>query len=335
MTETAQAPTASDDELFDVRLAAHDRVLHARSLGTLQVNVGKLCNQACKHCHVDAGPHRDAEEDNLGEDVARLIMQKLDQGIFETLDLTGGAPELNPWFRPLVEHARARDVHVIDRCNLSVLFVEGQEDLAEFLARHRVEVVASLPFYSESRTDRQRGRGVFDASVRGLIQLNALGYGVEEALRLNLVYNPVGAYLPADQAQLEREFKERLQADWGIRFHGLYALANLPVSRFLDWLRKSGNLDAYREKLETAFNPRAADEVMCRDLISVGPDGSLYDCDFNQMLELEVHGGKRHLRDLDRGLERRRIRTGRHCFGCTAGAGSSCGGAVAADPAAT
>lgn len=331
---TVQELTTRDPEhAFDAALAQHGKhPLHARSLATLQVNVGKLCNQACGHCHVDAGPHQTGADVNMSRQTAELVVETLRQGICQTLDITGGAPELNPNFRFLVREARKLGLHVMDRCNLTVLFVAGQEDLAEFLAAHEVEIVASLPYYTQERTDRQRGRGVFDGSIRGLQLLNAIGYGAEGGpLLLNLVYNPVGAYLPGPQDELERDYKRRLMADWGVRFNQLYALANLPIRRFLDYLTRTGNEASYRAKLERAFNPAAADEVMCRDLISVGPDGTLYDCDFNQMLELGLVGPRRHLRDFARELASRRIATGRHCFGCTAGAGSSCGGATIKD----
>ncbi|MFQ5504677.1 MAG: arsenosugar biosynthesis radical SAM (seleno)protein ArsS [Planctomycetota bacterium] len=314
---------------FDLRLQGADRYpLRARSLQTLQVNLGRLCNQRCAHCHVGAGPERTGAKDNMGSEVAELVVRTLRSHAFATLDLTGGAPELNPNFRYLVTEARGLGLQVIDRCNLTVLFVPGQEDLPEFLAEHGVEVTASLPYYTERRTDTQRGSGVFGQSIKALRRLNALGYG--DRLPLNLVYNPCGAYLPGPQEELEEDFRQRLLRDHGIRFSRLLVLANMPIRRFLDYLELSGNEGMYRRRLEAAFNPRAADEVMCRDLISVGPDGTLYDCDFNQMLELGL-ARKLNLRDFDAALAERRIVTGRHCFGCTAGAGSSCGGAVVKD----
>jgi radical SAM/Cys-rich protein len=322
----AAPPAAS----FDDMLGRHGRSpLRARTLTTLQVNVGKLCNQACAHCHVDAGPHQRSAAVNMQPETAALVVATLRTGVFANLDLTGGAPELNASFRSLVVAARALGVHVMDRCNLTVLLVPGQEDLAEFLAGHQVEIVASLPFYAAERTDAQRGRGTFEASIRALRRLNALGYGAgDPRLRLDLVYNPVGCYLPANQADLERDFKQQLQERWGIRFDRLFALANLPIHRFLDYLRRTGNEERYRRRLEQAFNPLAADGVMCRDLISVGPDGTLYDCDFNQQVGLPLRGPRRHLRDFAAELGQREIATARHCFGCTAGAGSSCGGAT-------
>ena len=318
---------------FDEKLRAHDLdPLRAVEVTTLQVNVGKLCNQACRHCHVDAGPHQTGADVNMGVEVVEHVVAALRQGDIRTVDLTGGAPELNPHFRRLAREARALGVHVIDRCNLSVLFVPGQEDLAAFLAEQEVEVVASLPFYSKDRTDRQRGSGVFDKSIEALRLLNSLGYGDgRSGLLLNLVYNPVGAYLPAEQAQLEADYKRELDRLFGIRFDHLYCITNMPIARFLGWLRRSGNEERYMQTLLDAFNPLAAETVMCRNLISIGPDGTIYDCDFNQMLGLTVTGATpRNIRGFDiHSLARRQIVTGDHCLGCTAGAGSSCGGAVA------
>jgi radical SAM/Cys-rich protein len=306
--------------------------LAARGVTTLQVNLGKHCNQACRHCHVDAGPHQTGADVNMGERVAAEVRRVLRTGAVSTLDLTGGAPELNPHFRGLVRDARALGIHVIDRCNLSILLEPGNEDLAHFLAEQRVEIVASLPFYSQDRTDRQRGAGAFERSVTALLLLNALGYGESTCgLELNLVCNPVGAYLPGDQRELEADFKRELQRRFGIRFDRLFCLTNMPIARFADWLERSGNAAGYMERLADAFNPGAVANVMCRDLISVGPDGTIYDCDFNQMLGLPVvAGAPRNIREFDAGrLAERRVVTGDHCLGCTAGAGSSCRGAVA------
>ena len=329
---------AGATDRFTERLVASGiEPLRARGVTTLQVNVGKLCNQACKHCHVDAGPHQRDAAVNMGAAVVDDVLRALRRGGIGTLDVTGGAPELNPQFRRLVAGARALGVHVIDRCNLSVLFEPGQEDLADFLAQHRVEITASLPFYTAERTDRQRGGGVFDRSVAGLRRLNALGYGDgRSGLVLNLVYNPVGAYLPPAQASVEADFRRELQQRCGVTFDRLFCITNMPIARFLEWLRRSGNEEGYMQALLAAFNPAAAANVMCRDLVSVGPDGTLYDCDFNQMLALPLAAQApddvripTHVRDLDVArLARRRIATGDHCLGCTAGAGSSCGGAV-------
>jgi radical SAM/Cys-rich protein len=248
------------------------------------------------------------------------------------VDITGGAPELNPDFRWLVEQCRARGRHVIDRCNLTVLELPSQRDLVAFLADHQVEVVCSLPHYRAPNTDRQRGEGVYDKSIAALRRLNAAGYGGGRSeLRLVLVTNPVGAYLPGSQASLEAEWKRELLRLHGIRFDALYCLANMPISRFLEWLIESGNLQAYMDHLVAAFNPGAVRGLMCRNTLSVGWDGRLYDCDFNQMLELETTLAPRHIAEFDAAtLDGRPIVVGRHCFGCTAGAGSSCGGATVA-----
>lgn len=322
--------TEKAQNAFDAQLQAHGLgALHAAAPTTLQVNVGKLCNQACRHCHVDAGPHRTSEADNMGDGMIDAVRKLVDSGRFDTIDLTGGAPELNPRFRELASAARAAGLRVIDRCNLSVLFEPGQEDLADFLAREGIEVTASLPFYHKGPTDRQRGAGVFDKSIEGLRLLNERGYGDgRSGLEINLVYNPAGAFLPGDQAQLEADFKRELQRLFDIRFDHLFCITNMPIRRYLDWLRKSGQEERYMESLVNAFNPTAVDGVMCRSLLSIGPDGTIYDCDFNQMLELPVTAGaSRRIQDFDyESLSGRRIVTGDHCLGCTAGAGSSCGG---------
>lgn len=297
-------------------------------LEVLQINVGKLCNQTCRHCHVDAGPDR---REMMTRETMALCLAALDQSSIPTVDITGGAPELNPEFRWLVAECRARGRHVIDRCNLTVLELASQQDLAGFLADHQVEVVCSLPHYRAPNTDRQRGAGVYEKSIAALRRLNALGYGSgTSGLRLVLVTNPVGAFLPGSQASLEGEWKRELWRLHGIRFDALYGITNMPISRFLEWLIDSGNLEGYMERLVTAFNPAAVSGLMCRNTLSVGWDGRLYDCDFNQMLELEVaSGAPQHIRDFQvQALESRPIHVGRHCFGCTAGAGSSCGGAT-------
>jgi radical SAM/Cys-rich protein len=316
---------------FDHRLREHGLgPLHAVELSTLQVNLGKLCNQACRHCHVDAGPHQTAPSVNMGPAVVDRILAVLRQGRIACVDITGGAPELNPHFRELVREARALGLRVIDRCNLSVLFADDQADLAGFLAAQAVEITASLPFYHRGPTDRQRGAGVFEVSIRGLRLLNEHGYGRDPRRCLNLVYNPAGAFLPGDQAALEADFKRELDRQFGIRFDRLYCITNMPIRRFLDWLERSGNRARYEQALLDAFNPAAVPGVMCRSLVSVGPDGVLYDCDFNQMLGLPTdRSAPRHVADFDQdALATRRIVTGDHCLGCTAGAGSSCGGAL-------
>ena len=303
--------------------------LAATGITVFQINVGKLCNQTCHHCHVDAGPDR---KEIMTRETAELSMRALARTEIPTLDITGGAPELNPNFRWLVEQARALGRHVMDRCNLTVLLLPAQADLAEFLARHRVEVVASLPYFRAEQTDAQRGLGVFDKSIEALRKLNALGYGREgTGLMLNLIYNPVGAFLPPKQEAIEAQFKRELERVSGVVFNRLYTITNMPISRFLEFLLQSENYAGYMERLANAFNPAAAAGVMCRYTLSVGWDGTLYDCDFNQMLELPIgFGAPRHIRDFDpAALDRRRIETANHCYGCTAGAGSSCGGTTA------
>ncbi|MBH0190755.1 MAG: radical SAM/Cys-rich domain protein [Nitrospira sp.] len=314
---------------FDLRLnQAGLFPLRATGITVMQLNVGKLCNQTCRHCHVDAGPDR---IESMSRETAALCLAALAQTDIPTVDITGGAPELNPNFRWLVEQARGLGRHVMDRCNLSVLLLPSQADLAEFLAGHRVEIVASLPSYRAGQTDAQRGNGIFEKSLEGLRLLNRFGYGrPDSGLTLNLVYNPVGAFLPPKQEAIEAQFKKELRARHGIEFNRLYTITNMPISRFLEFLVESGNYEQYMTRLANAFNPIAAAGVMCRHTLSVGWDGRLYDCDFNQMLELPVdHGAPSHIRDFDLvQLHQRRIVTKNHCYGCTAGAGSSCGGAV-------
>ncbi|MFN2502254.1 MAG: arsenosugar biosynthesis radical SAM (seleno)protein ArsS [Pyrinomonadaceae bacterium] len=312
---------------FDERLGG--RELRPFAIDTLQVNVGKLCNQACKHCHVDASPKR--AEIMSGETIDECL-RVLRECQIPTLDITGGAPELNPCFRRFVAEARKVGVKILVRHNLTVMFEDGQSDLPEFFAEKRVEVICSLPYFLQQQTDAQRGNGVFDKSIEGLKRLNSVGYGVEEGLVLNLVYNPVGAFLPPEQAQIEADFKRELVSRYGITFNNLYTITNMPIARFLDWLRRSGNEEAYMRKLVDAFNPATLSGLMCRNSISVDWTGRLYDCDFNQMLDIQVEAaGTETIYDFEIGkLAARRIATADHCFGCTAGAGSSCGGAVAA-----
>ena len=316
---------------FDRHLARADLVpLRASGIEVFQINVGKLCNQTCAHCHVDAGPTR---TEVMTPETAQLCLDVLARTDIPTVDITGGAPELCPSFEALVRGARHLGRRVIDRCNLTVLALPRSEHLPAFLAENQVEVVASLPHYRSLSTDRQRGEGVFERSIEGLVRLNAVGYGREgSGLRLVLVTNPVGAFLPgASQAAMLAEWKRELSRLHGIEFDDLYTITNMPISRFLDWLIASGNLEGYLQKLVDAFNPAAAAGVMCRNTLSVGWDGTLYDCDFNQMLELPVGFRQpRRLEEFDLALlDRRRIVTNRHCFGCTAGAGSSCGGQTA------
>jgi len=302
------------------------RPLCATGIEVLQLNVGRLCNQTCAHCHVDAGPHR---TEVMSRATSELCMDVLARTSIPTVDITGGAPELCPSFEYLVEESRRLGRHVIDRCNLTVLALARCAHLPRFLAEHAVEVVCSLPHYRRPATDAQRGAGVFERSLDGLRKLNALGYGRgEPRLRLVLVTNPVGAWLPGGQASLAAEWKRELARRHGVHFDDLYTITNMPISRYLEWLARTGNLAAYLQRLVAAFNPAAAAGVMCRRILSVGWRGDLYDCDFNQMLELGVgRGAPRHLREFDlEALATRRIVTGRHCFGCTAGRGSSCGG---------
>jgi radical SAM/Cys-rich protein len=314
-------------EFDDAAKSAGAWPLTPRTPTTLQINIGKLCNQTCRHCHVDAGPDR---REVMSRETMTQCLAALASTSIPTVDITGGAPELNPDFRWLVKEVRALGRHVMDRCNLTVITTAGHGDLPEFFAQHRVEVVASLPHYRATNTDIQRGEGVYEKSIAALKRLNEAGYGDgRSGLRLVLVTNPVGAYLPPAQASLEAEWKRELQRLHGVTFDALYCIANMPISRYLEWLEESGNLEGYMERLVNAFNPATMEGLMCRETLSVGWDGRLYDCDFNQMLDLEVAGTSRHIRDFDlSGLTRRSIVVGRHCFGCTAGAGSTCGGSI-------
>lgn len=294
-----------------------------------QVNLGKMCNQTCRHCHVDAGPDR---KEIMTKETMQACLDALAKTQIPTVDLTGGAPEMNPGFRWFVEEIKKLDRHVMVRCNLTIILANKKyNDLPEFYKKHRVEVISSLPFYSKERTDRQRGTGVFDLSVKALHMLNEVGYGREGTnLKLNLVYNPAGAFLPPPQKALESEFKKELKEHFDIDFNDLFVITNMPINRYLDYLLVSGNYEDYMTKLIHAFNPAAAKGVMCRNTISVGWDGYLYDCDFNQMLGMKV-GCKNceHISQFDeKALNRREIMLGQHCYGCTAGAGSSCGGQV-------
>jgi len=297
---------------------------------TLQINVGYRCNQSCVHCHVAAGPNRTEE---MAADVADLVLAVLERRNIGTLDITGGAPELNPHFRRLVSGARGMGVRVIDRCNLTILHEPGQEDLGAFLAREEVEIIASLPCYLESNVEAQRGKGVFDASIRALHKLNALGYGRDGSnLVLNLVYNPQGPSLPPPQAELEADYRRVLGEQYGVTFNSLYTLANMPIQRFGAILLSKRQFDGYLALLQSAHQDANLEGVMCRSLISVDYRGHLYDCDFNQMLDLPLSGRRRerlHLADLLNGdLAGHPIRVAGHCYGCTAGQGSSCGGAL-------
>jgi len=301
--------------------------------GTLQINLGKLCNQACHHCHVDAGPKR---KEQMDEKTAHRLIELLEASPeTHTVDITGGAPELNANFRYLVTEARKLGKKVIERCNLSILFEPGQETLAQFLAKQQVEITASLPCYSQENVDKQRGKGIFDKSIRGLQMLNKLGYGQKRSgLDLHLVYNPGGAFLPPDQAQLELAYKKKLLEDFGIVFNNLFTITNLPISRFRKSLERNNQLQDYMQLLEENYNAATLESLMCKFQISVGWQGHLYDCDFNQMLELPAEVAGKHqptIWDIESlgELNLKNIALENHCYGCTAGAGSSCAGTLA------
>lgn len=301
-------------------------ILRPTGLDVFQVNVGKMCNQVCKHCHVDAGPDR---KEIMTRETMQACLDAIRDTDISTVDLTGGAPEMNPDFRWFVEELTAMGKKVMVRCNLTIILAHKKyHDLPDFFKKHQVELVSSLPYFAARRTDAQRGEGVFEKSIKALQLLNEVGYGKSgSGLILNLVYNPSGAFLPADQAGLEQEFKNKLKEGWDIQFNELFAITNLPVSRFLEYLVASKNYEDYMQELANAFNPAAALGVMCRNTISVGWDGYLYDCDFNQMLEMKVAANGQHISEFDiDSLTKRAIRINQHCYGCTAGAGSSCGG---------
>lgn len=310
---------------FDQKLQEHGLKLVRAPLTTLQVNLGRVCNQACRHCHVDAAPWR---TESMSREVLEHLFAWIGTHRPSVVDITGGAPELNPSFRELVRKSREVGCRVMDRNNLTILWEPGQEDLADFLASHEVEIVASLPCYSPENVNRQRGNGVFDKSIRALQKLNELGYGT--VLPLHLVYNPLGAKLPGPQAELEADYKEVLLREFGIRFHHLYTLTNQPIARFAESLREENRLEEYMALLLEAFNPGTVAGLMCRDTLSVDYQGRLFDCDFNQMLELPMAGkSSRFLWDVSAAeLENQSIQTGDHCLACTAGAGSSCTGTV-------
>jgi radical SAM/Cys-rich protein len=315
---------------FDRHLGSVDLApLRATGIDVFQINVGRVCNQTCIHCHVDAGPDR---TESMSHATAETCMRVLAATDIPTVDITGGAPEMCPEFRYLVEESRRLGRHVMDRCNLTILMSRPFADLPAFFAAHQVEVVCSLPHYRRVGTDKQRGDGVFELSIEALRRLNAVGYGKPgSGLKLVLVTNPVGAFLPSGQRSMEAEWKREMKRLHDVEFDALYSITNMPISRYLEWLGATGNLDGYLQTLVSAFNGDAAKRVMCRNTLSVGWDGRLFDCDFNQMLDLEVgFDAPRHIDEFDLdALVGRRIVTGRHCFGCTAGAGSSCGGATA------
>jgi len=314
-----------------VRLLGDFPEIRRGRLTTVQANLGYVCNQTCFHCHVNAGPNR---KEVMQRETIEDILTFIGRAGIETLDLTGGAPELNPNFRHLVASAHALGVDVLDRCNLTVLSQPGQEDLAEFLAQHRVTVIASLPCYLEENVDAQRGDGVFEGSLAGLRRLNALGYGRPgSGLELNLVYNPQGPQLPPPQDSLEAAYHEQLQKHYGVVFTRLFTIANMPINRFAKTLARKGEYTSYMQTLRLAHQDVNLEHVMCRSLVSVDWQGFLYDCDFNQMLHIPLGAGgrpRRHIRDLEPlSLVDTPIAVADHCYGCTAGQGSSCGGALA------
>ena len=311
---------------FDEQLAAHGQTLYRGELRTLQLNIGRKCNQACRHCHVDAAPWR---TEMLDKTTARKIGQWIEKQTPEVVDITGGAPELSPHFRYLVETSRAANCHVIDRNNLTIIHEPDFEWLPRFLAQNQVEVIASLPCYDPENVTRQRGAGVYEKSISSLRQLNDFGYG--KTLPLNLVYNPVGPTLPPSQSELEEDYRQSLLENHGITFSNLYVLTNQPIARFADDLRQQGKWDDYLELLANSFNPTAVETVMCRNTLSVDHQGRLAECDFNQMLGLHLGDGRpMRLWDINlKSLRQRPIRTGDHCLACTAGDGSSCTGALA------
>ncbi|WP_413431679.1 arsenosugar biosynthesis radical SAM (seleno)protein ArsS [Crateriforma spongiae] len=315
--------------LFKQKLREHEiEPLTASGIQVLQINVGKVCNQTCTHCHVNAGPTR---RESMSRETAEAVIDVLSRTDIPTLDITGGAPEMNPSFRWLVEQAHALGRRIIDRCNLTILMAGGFKDLPEFLAKHNVEVVASLPCYLEENCDRQRGDGVFRRSIDALKRLNSLGYGMSNSNRvLSLVYNPTGLSLPPDQKKLEVDYRQQLRTRYGIEFTNLHTITNLPISRFLDDLLKQDRLEEYLQLLIDNFNVATVDGLMCRSMVSVDWQGRLFDCDFNQMLDMELRGEcPRTIHDFDISkLANREIMTGRHCFACTAGCGSSCQGPI-------
>lgn len=313
---------------FASKLSEHNIDLKRTGVETLQINLGKLCNQACHHCHVEAGPLR--TEIMQEATIDRLIELMKKTPSLKTIDLTGGAPEMNPHFKKLVTAARTLGLEVIDRCNLTIFFEENFQEIPQFLKEQRVHVVASLPCYTKDNVDKQRGRGVFDKSIQGLKKLNDLGFGIEgTGLILDLVYNPGGAFLPGDQLKLEADYKRELKQFFNLDFNHLYTITNMPIKRFLDDLHRQGKFESYMTLLVNNFNLKAVNTVMCKELISIGWDGKVYDCDFNQMLEMPAPSRKTiwDVQNLDQ-FSDHPIALADHCYGCTAGAGSSCGGAL-------
>lgn len=321
-----------DEPKFSEKLATSGLFpLKPTALEIFQMNLGKMCNQVCKHCHVDAGPDR---KEIMTRSTLETCLKMISQNDFHTVDLTGGAPEMNPEFRWFVSEVRKAnaDIKIIVRCNLTIILAnKSYHDLPQFFKENRVEVVSSLPFFEAARTDAQRGEGVFEKSIKALQMLNEVGYGKSKDLMLNLVYNPSGAFMPNSQEELERLFKDKLSSEYGVVFNQLFTITNLPISRFLNYLIQSDNLEDYLNELVNAYNPAAAANVMCRNTLSIGWDGWIYDCDFNQMLDLKVScSGANHIDQYhSQQLLDRNIIVNQHCYGCTAGSGSSCGGTVA------
>jgi radical SAM/Cys-rich protein len=315
---------------FAQRIHLNGKDFNRHGIDVLQVNMGKYCNLACIHCHVESGPNR---TELMSRETVDAVLGFLGRTNIPTVDITGGAPELNPTFDYLVESSVGLGRHVMDRCNLTVIFEPGKDYLPEFFKRHRVELVCSLPCYSEENVDRQRGKGTFELSIRALQIFNELGYGQSESgLVLNLVYNPVGPHLPPPQDQLEQDYKRILKEKFGIIFNRLYCLSNMPITRYATHLKLLGEYEQYRELLERSFNPSTLDQVMCRNLVSIGWEGTIYDCDFNQMLDLPIRDAEGKALNISMlsvdQVQHLPVTVGDHCYACTAGSGSSCGGAL-------
>jgi len=314
---------------FDERLKQDGTYpLKASGISVFQLNLGRLCNQACKHCHVEASPDR---TELMSKEVINLCLDILAKSDIPIVDITGGAPEMHPMYCELVAKVSAMGKKVMTRCNLTICTEEGYEDMPSFYKKHSVEVLASLPYFKKEETDKTRGRGVYDKSIEALKKLNEIGYGIDGSeLMLHLVYSPAGLYFPPSQQALEVDFKRELDARHGISFNSLYSMLNMPIGRFAQFLKRSSNYGAYMKKLESAYNLSAASNVMCKNMLSVDWQGHLYDCDFNQMLDIKVnHGAPSHISKFNSEvLKNREIMVGSHCYGCTAGSGSSCGGAT-------
>ena len=325
MSENVRLAETTSVPAFETKIKDEEVKYTLESLDVLQINVGRLCNLACKHCHVEAGP---ARTEIMSREVMEACIQVCKERHFKTVDITGGAPEMNPDFEWFVDEMTKLCEHVIVRSNLVIMLEEKYQHIPQFLADRKVELVASLPYYRAKETDRQRGDGVFDGVIKVLRILNGLGYGKEPKLVLNLVYNPNGAFFPPEQSAMEREYKQRLMADFGIVFNNLFTITNNPTGRFAGFLKRTGNLESYLQKLYDAFNAATLPTMMCRNQLSVGWDGKLYDCDFNQAAELPVLTKETIMDLVGKPYVKREICFGKHCYGCTAGQGSSCGGAT-------